>query len=125
MTNQMMMMMKLWTDHHQRVIGREETNWVSIYYINIMSRCISFIENGTRGGKGYGGMTADLSDDDQLEMGREDGGMDDEEEQLDEDVDPRRRGGGNIGRRPPSASGQRRQKRQPQQRGTYNDDEDF
>ncbi|CAF0993618.1 unnamed protein product [Adineta steineri] len=85
------------------------------------------LENGTRG-KAHGGMTDDLSDDEQVEMGRGNGGMDDEDEDV--DAGPRQKGGGNIVRRPPSANGQRRQRQPPppqqrQQRGTYNDDEDF
>ncbi|CAF1001999.1 unnamed protein product [Rotaria sordida] len=80
-------------------------------------------ENGTRD-KPYGGMTDELSDDDdQVQMGRRDVDMDNE---LDGDMDPRRRAGGNIkGRRPPSASGQRRPRQQPQQREPYEDDENF
>ncbi|CAF2970910.1 unnamed protein product [Rotaria sp. Silwood2] len=81
-------------------------------------------ENGI-GGKPYGGMTDELSedDDDQVQMGRRGPDMNDE---LDADMDPRKRGGGGkINRRPPSASGQRRQKQKPQKRETYEDDEDF
>ncbi|CAF0798128.1 unnamed protein product [Rotaria sp. Silwood1] len=79
-------------------------------------------ENGT-GGKKHRGMTDELSDDDeQMQMGRRGPDMNDE---LDAEMDPRRIGAGNVGRRPPSASGQRRQRQQPQQRETYDDDEDF
>ncbi|CAF1083811.1 unnamed protein product [Adineta ricciae] len=88
------------------------------------------MENGTKG-QPYGGMTADLSDDED-ERGRGNGRMgggdddDDDDEEVEMGMDSRRRGGGNIGRRPPSASGQRRPRPVPQQRGTYNnDDEDF
>jgi hypothetical protein len=121
-------MRKLWMDHHRLVNQLEETSWVFIYYISPVYRYISFIGNGP-GGKAYGGMTEELSDDDenddQMQMGRGGVGMNDEDEELDVDIDPRKRGGGDVLRRPNSASGQRRQKRQPQQRETYDDDENF
>lgn len=85
----------------------------------------SYIENGT-GGKPYGGMTADLSDEEdeeaQMQMGR--GGRD-ESDELYGDMDPRRKPAASVNRRPPSASGQRRQRQQAQQRERFDDDEDF
>jgi hypothetical protein len=90
-----------------------------MWFINLFF----LVENGARG-KSYGGMTEELSEedeeDDQMRMARGNG----EDEELDMDVDARRRAGANNVRRPPSASGQRRQK--PQSRRTYaEDDEDF
>ncbi len=75
-------------------------------------------------------MTEELSgdeddNDDQMHMARGGAGMDDEDEELDMDIDPRRKGRGNVSRRPPSANGQRRPRQQIQQRGTYDDDENF
>jgi hypothetical protein len=69
--------------------------------------------NGT-GGKPYGGMTDELSDDeDRKQIGRGGGGagMDDEYDDVDVEMDPRQ---GGV-----------RQRQQPSQQTPYDDDENF
>ncbi len=83
-----------------------------------------YLGTGTEG-KPYGGMTAELSDDeDPMQMGRRGGGagMDDEEDNdLDAEMgDPRGRGGAHA-----RGNMNGRQKQQPQQRAPYDDNEDF
>ncbi|CAF0966667.1 unnamed protein product [Rotaria sordida] len=90
------------------------------------------LENGAEG-QAYGGMTADLSDDeDQMQMGRGVGGagMDDEDDDLGMEMDPRRRNSsvrqrGAMSGQPSANDGQRRQRQQPQQLAPYAEDDDF
>ncbi|CAF0796383.1 unnamed protein product [Rotaria sordida] len=90
------------------------------------------LENGAEG-QAYGGMTADLSDDeDQMRMGQGVGGagMDDEDDDLGMEMDPRRRNSsvrqrGAMSGQPSANDGQRRQRQQPQQLAPYAEDDDF
>ncbi|CAF3872111.1 unnamed protein product [Rotaria sp. Silwood2] len=90
------------------------------------------LENGA-GGQTYGGMTDDLSDDeDQMQMGRGVGGtgIDDEDDDLGMEMDPRRgnsgiRQRGAMGGQPSASNGQRRQRQQPPQQAPYTEEDDF
>lgn len=103
----------------------EETNSVCCIPMKMNTfQFSSLLENGTRG-RPYGGMNAELSDDDdedneEMPMARQGGGLPDEDEDL--QMDPRQR---NVNRRPPSASGQRRPRPVPRQRDNKEDDDDF
>lgn len=89
------------------------------------------LETGA-GGRPYGNMTDDLTDDDdQMQMGRGPGGadMNDEEDELDMEMDPQRgntavrQRGSTGGQGNTAGSQQRRQREQP--RASYQDDDDF
>lgn len=77
------------------------------------------LENGARR-KGYGGMTDELSGDDDDQMGEGGPGMEDEEDDVELGIDPR---SGRVDARPGGTA--RGQQRQRQQAPAYDDNEDF
>lgn len=85
------------------------------FFSSILSKSIS-LENGARG-KAYGGMTDDLSDENDDQMG---GGpdMDDDEDDVEMAVDPR---SGRVDARPGGNARGQRQQPPP----AYDDNEDF
>ena len=86
------------------------------FFYPILSKSI-YLENGTRG-KAYGGMTDDLSDENEDQMGGGPG-MDDDEDDVEMDVDPR---SGRVEARPGKTTRGQRQQQQPP---AYDDNEDF
>ena len=108
----------------------EEIRWVRypFFLSSLLSRSLG--NGGDR--KGYGGMTDDLSDEeDQMQMGRgaDVANMEEEDDEIDPDMnvarggggggDPRQRGRGVDDAKP------RRQKKTAQPRPPYDDDENF